>query len=244
MTSEPLETSLNLNVIGVLRSCYHDKFGTPRQSGLVPEATGFIELDSKFYPEAALGGLQSFSHLWILFWFHQNANKTFHPVVHPPRLLGQKMGVWATRSPHRPNPIGLSVVKIDRIAANEGGSARIYVSGIDLVDGTPVLDIKPYVAEVDSVPEAQSGWLNKVATSEIQVQWSIEPPKDLELKKRVENTLKLDPRPAVYRGFEGADEQKYRSTHAVRISGYDFQFKFESEHLVNVLGYKSLSLNA
>lgn len=142
-----------LRVVGVLRSCFREKFGTPRQPLLVPDATATLTIAKEFLPEHSLAGLQRFSHVWLLSYFHLNTNKTVRPKIHPPRLQGESIGLFASRSPHRPSPIGLSLA---RLAAVEG--ATLHLSGIDLVDGTPILDVKPYIPEWDIAPDATPGW--------------------------------------------------------------------------------------
>ncbi|CEM38536.1 unnamed protein product [Vitrella brassicaformis CCMP3155] len=151
--------TVNLKVIGVCRSCYGEKYGAPRQGILCPASHGVIVFDQQ-YTEAYLDGLDSFSHLWIIFLFHMaldaDGNAVMKPKVRPPKLLGTKVGVFATRSPHRPSPIGLSAAKIERVAGR-----CVYVSGIDLVDKTPVIDIKPY-HPLDALPGVSVGcpqWL-------------------------------------------------------------------------------------
>lgn len=148
------------------------------------------------------------------------------------------MGVFATRSPHRPNPIGLSLVKIERVEKD-----GIVLSGVDLVDGTPVLDIKPYLPEIENRPDAIGGWTQQVPQSNFQIKWSegfsrqvdewalrIEQPL---LKQLIEETLRLDPRPLVYRGYEGGDSP-YRQIHAVRLFDGDIHFRFISEMEIEI----------
>lgn len=234
-----------MQIIGVIESCYRDKFGTPRQPGLAPSSWARLRIQKEWQPESALEGLEGFSHLWVIFQFHQNTNLRYHAKVHPPRLGGQQIGVFATRSPHRPNPIGLSLVKIEKI---EGDS--IYLSGVDLVDGTPVLDIKPYIPEVESIPEARGGWSKEAPKSKASVQWTAEQEKMVQqwserisqpkLKELIEETLSLDPRPVVYRGYEG-EESPYRQTHAVRLFDGDIHFAFTSPDVIEIREIRLLS---
>lgn len=229
--------------IGYVESCYPDKFGTPRQSGLIPEAVGFLRISRTWQPEVSLQGLSEFSHLWIVFWFHQLKDYRFHAKVHPPRLLGESVGVFATRSPHRPNPLGLSLVKIKSVEA-EG----IWVEGVDLVDGTPILDIKPYLVGTESVVEANSAWTEKASSSEIVVHWTPELANKLTswsqrigrpgLRELVESTLKLDPRPVVYRGREGENQNPYRDEHAVRFYDGDIHFRFLNPQTIEITQVK------
>jgi tRNA (adenine37-N6)-methyltransferase len=140
--------------IGIIHSCFKEKFGIPRQPGLAPLATAELELLPPYNDRDALDGLEGCSHIWVQFVFHANSRSEWKPKVKPPRLGGNKsLGVFATRSPTRPAPIGLSVVKLDGIVERDS-KLRLQLSGIDLLDGTPVLDIKPYVPYVDLVPAA------------------------------------------------------------------------------------------
>lgn len=234
-------TNLQITPIGVVESCYPDKFGTPRQPGLVKEALAKILIHPQSQPKESLQGLEGFSHLWIIFWFHQNRSGRFHAKVHPPRLEGKTMGVFATRTPHRPNPIGLSLVEIVKIL-HDG----VIVRGADLISGTPVLDIKPYLPEVECVPSARQGWTSSVDEKpEVKIEWSDEAwiqfqawsanrSADENLQELIENTIKLDPRPTVYKGFEeGASP--YRTQHAVRFYDGDVHFQFLSQDHVRIL---------
>lgn len=147
------------DAIGTLHTCFKEKFGIPRQPGLITGALGTIKLESDPDLRTAVKGLESFSHLWVVFVFHEHGSRNWKPSIRPPRLGGaRKVGVLASRSPHRPNPIGLSVVKIEEIRLDAESGAEIDVSGVDILDGTPVLDIKPYIPYADSVPEANAGW--------------------------------------------------------------------------------------
>ncbi len=146
--------------IGIVHSCFKEKFGIPRQPGLAPLARAEIELLPPYDDASAFDGLEGCTHLWVQFVFHMNrhANKRdeWKPKVKPPRLGGNKsLGVFATRSPTRPAPIGLSVVRFEGLIEREG-KLLVQISGVDLLEGTPVLDIKPYVPYVDCVPEAQN----------------------------------------------------------------------------------------
>ena len=142
-----------LRVIGVLSSCFREKFGTPRQGHLAPGATATLTVRPEHSPAQSLAGLEGFSHVWLVSWFHLNTNKKPVAKVHPPRLKGRTVGLFASRSPHRPNPLGLSLARLVKV---EG--ATLHLSGIDLVDGTPILDIKPYIPASDGAPDASSGW--------------------------------------------------------------------------------------
>lgn len=147
-------TEIRLRPIAVLRTPFAEKFGVPRQSGLVPEAEGRVEFLPEFAAPEFTRGLEAFSHVWLITGFHENPPWTGSAVVRPPRLGGnERVGVFASRSPNRPNPLGLSLV---RILAHEPGTLR--VAGIDAVDGTPVSDVKPYLPWTEAVPDAKSDW--------------------------------------------------------------------------------------
>ena len=153
--------------VGIVRSCFKEKFAIPRQPQLAPAARGVLELLPPFDQGEAVAGLEQVSHVWLLFLFHQALEDTPRLKVRPPRLGGNKsMGVFATRATHRPNGIGQSVVRLESV---EPG--RLLLSGIDLLDGTPVLDIKPYVPYADSVLEASNAMASD-APEPIAVQWS------------------------------------------------------------------------
>lgn len=148
-----------VKVIAHIRSDFSTKFGIPRQSGLVDELTARIVFTPPFRNEAALRGLEGFSHLWLIWEFSKARREAWSPTVRPPRLGGnQRLGVFATRSPFRPNPIGLSCVKIDRVEHHPELGPVIHVLGADLLDGTPILDLKPYLPYADAHPEAAGGF--------------------------------------------------------------------------------------
>ncbi len=156
-----------LRVIGTLRSCFREKFGTPRQPLLVPGATATLTIAREFLPEHSLAGLDRFTHVWLISYFHLNTNKMVRPKIHPPRLKGESIGLFASRSPHRPSPIGLSLARLVEIK-----DATIHLAGIDLVDGTPILDIKPYIPEWDIAKDATGGWTNDAPFPSLKVCFS------------------------------------------------------------------------
>ena len=148
-----------LKIIARIRSDFSDKFGIPRQSGLVEELKASIVLEPEFRNPDALRGLDGFSHLWLIWQFSKAVREDWSPTVRPPRLGGnERMGVFATRSPFRPNPIGLSCVKLDRVELHPELGPVIHVAGADLMDGTPIYDIKPYLPYADCKPEAVGGF--------------------------------------------------------------------------------------
>ena len=154
-------TTYTFEPIGTIHSCFKEKFGTPRQPGLVNEAEAQLEIFPPFRQKEAFRCLESFSHIWILFVFHHCIQSGWKATVRPPRLGGnQRVGVFASRSGFRPNPIGQSVVALSSVALDKG-QFHLHIKGIDLIDGTPVLDIKPYLSYADSLPQAQCGYACK-----------------------------------------------------------------------------------
>lgn len=199
----------SFKAIGYVSSPFKEKFGIPRQPGLMSQAKGIIKLNPDPDLKTALRSLEQFSHIWIVFVFHQHGGHKWKPSIRPPRLGGNvKVGVLASRSPHRPNPIGISAVAIEKIELDSAEGPEIHVSGVDLLDGTPVLDIKPYIPYADSIPDANAGWaaepikrhevtFNTQAStdlSDIEKQSSLEDAKSL--KSFILEMLELDPRPA------------------------------------------------
>lgn len=186
--------------VGILRSCFKEKFAIPRQPQLAPAARGVLELLPPFDGGEAVAGLEQVSHVWLLFLFHQALEDTPRLKVRPPRLGGnQTLGVFASRATHRPNGIGQSVVKLDKVEAG-----RLWLSGIDLLDGTPVLDIKPYVPYADCQLDARNG-IAAAPPELIPVEWTPEALAQARLEGErlgeplvalVEQCLSQDPRPA------------------------------------------------
>ena len=148
-----------MKVIARIRSDFPEKFGIPRQSGLVPQLRAKIVFEPEFRNADALRGIEGFSHLWLIWRFSAAVRETWSPTVRPPRLGGnERVGVFATRSPFRPNAVGLSCVKLEGVAHEEGSGDVLIVSGADLMDGTPIYDIKPYLPYADAHPEARGGF--------------------------------------------------------------------------------------
>lgn len=159
-----------LKTIAKVRTDFPTKFGIPRQSGLVDGLKGQIVFEPEYRNPDALRGLEDFSHLWILWGFSEAVREKWSPTVRPPRLGGNtRMGVFATRSPFRPNPIGLSCVKLDGIVVDERLGSVLEVSGVDMMDGTPVYDIKPYLPQADCYPEAKGGFAERTKEYRLQV---------------------------------------------------------------------------
>ena len=149
---EHMEKGLELKIIGHVRTDFTSKFGIPRQSGLIEELKGTIVMEPEYREPAAFKGLSDFSHIWLIWEFSENLRDGWSPTVRPPRLGGNKrVGVFATRSPFRPNALGLSCVKLEQIEMDEKLGPVLHISGADLMDGTPVFDIKPYLPFVDGI---------------------------------------------------------------------------------------------
>lgn len=158
MTTE-FSSTYSFNPVAVVKSCFKTKFGIPRQPGIIREAHGAIRLLPPYNQPNTIRGLEDFSHLWLVFVFHEAIREGWKATVRPPRLGGDKrIGVFASRSPFRPAPIGLSAVKLENIVIGGHGKIELEVSGLDLVDGTPILDIKPYLPYADIIPEATGGF--------------------------------------------------------------------------------------
>jgi tRNA-Thr(GGU) m(6)t(6)A37 methyltransferase TsaA len=200
---DPRQT-LTLHPIGTIRTSFANKVEAPRQPAAATDATGVIELFADRNLAHAIEDLAGWERIWVIFWFDRNAD--WRPKVLPPRSNTGRKGVLSTRSPHRPNPLGLSVLRLDRV---EGLS--LHVRDVDLLDGTPILDIKPYVAYTDAFPESGNGWLDPRAAdpvnsyavtfgaaAEAQLAW-IAARSELTLRDRIVNTLSLGPQPHPYR---------------------------------------------
>lgn len=224
---------MEIRPIGFIESCYKQKFGTPRQSGLVEEARSVLTIESTYQPEISLDGLAEFSHVWVIFRFHALKDYSFHGKVHPPRLDGESIGLFASRSPHRPNPIGLSLVRLGKI-----NGAQIELWGGDFVDGTPVLDIKPYLKEIESKPDAKSGWAqgkdhfinNLLFNYSPAVIEQMERSETLfkncsitkdQFVKVIEDTIALDPRPKIYKDLD--------REHVIRLWLWDVFFTMDDQ---------------
>lgn len=190
---------ITFKIIARIKSDFSKKFGIPRQSGLVEGLRSTIVFEQEFRNADALRGLEGFSHLWIMWIFSENVRNTWSPTVRPPRLGGNKrLGVFATRSSFRPNPVALSCVKIEEICLNGENGPEIIVSGADLMDGTPIVDIKPYLPYTDARPDALGGFAEEVRGNKLNVD---APPEILnkltkEKQQALLEILEQDPRPA------------------------------------------------
>ncbi|MFO8044985.1 MAG: tRNA (N6-threonylcarbamoyladenosine(37)-N6)-methyltransferase TrmO [Halomonas sp.] len=227
MTETPHHPPITLSPIGVIASDYPDKFGIPRQPGLAPAARASLILVPPFDDPLAVRGLEDFSHLWLTFLFHlspeQVGAKDWTPLVRPPRLGGNaKVGVFASRSTHRPNRLGLSLVELVEIDTRRG--VRLMLGGADLVSGTPVIDIKPYLPWAEARPDARAGFAPEaplklpVAFSDAAMTALAKRPDGDSLHELIQQVLAQDPRPA-YR--QGAEARLY----GVRLRDVDVRFQ-------------------
>ena len=191
---------MEIRPIAVIRTEFSEKFGIPRQSGLASGLRGRIVFNEEYRNPRSLRGLEDFSHLWLIWEFSANRSGDWHAEVRPPRLGGNSyMGVFATRSPFRPNPLGLSCVEIDHIEYDTSEGPVIYVRGADLMDGTPVYDIKPYIRYADSRPDAVCGYVDNLSESALKV--NISDSLAEEWREKIDlgaltQVLELDPRPS------------------------------------------------
>ena len=218
---------MEIEAIGYLRTCFGGKFGVPRQPGLCPSAWGILELGEKYRSLEAVRGLEGFSHVWLVFGFHETVEEGWKPTVRPPRLGGnERVGVFASRSTYRPNGLGLSLVKLDGVGMEmeEGCEAPVLrFSGVDLVDGTPIYDIKPYLPYAESLPHAIGGYAGETPE---RVRVEIEAGAkagfealDERSQRVICEVLSLDPRPAAGRDVE--------RTYGAELCGRNVRFRFE-----------------
>ena len=213
---------MNIQPIAYIRTEFSEKFGIPRQSGLADSLRGTVIFTPDYRNPDALRGLDGFSHIWLIWEFSANSSRgEWQPTVRPPRLGGNdRMGVFATRSPFRPNPLGLSCVEIDRIEPDTPEGPLIHVRGADLMDGTPIYDIKPYIKYADSRPHSVCGYVDSLQERTLKVVL----PEDISAKvedKRVlpalVQTLGLDPRPS----YHNDPEREY----GLSFAGLNVRFK-------------------
>ena len=213
-------------MIGYIRTDFPEKFGIPRQSCLIEGLEGTIIMEPKFRSQEAFRGLADYDYIWLLWGFSENRERPFNATVKPPRLGGNKrMGVFATRSPYHPNEIGLSCVRLKEVCMDEKLGPVLKVAGVDLMDRTPIYDIKPYLPFADSHPDARAGFSDEVREKRLEVEfpqslleWYPEQKRDSVLE-----LLSQDPRPAYQ---EDPDRQ-----YGVSYAGYDIHFKVEGDRL-------------
>lgn len=207
--------------IAYIRTGFHTKFGIPRQSGLVSSLQGTIVFQPEYRNPDALRGLEEFSHIWLIWQFSEAVREEWSPTVRPPRLGGNtRMGVFATRSPFRPNPIGLSCVRIESVELSTPDGPVLHVSGADLMDGTPIYDIKPYIPYADAYPDARSGFVNGAPEAKLQVVIPETLPLNARQREALTQILALDPRPA-YQDTPGKEYGMVFENRNIRFSVQD-----------------------
>lgn len=219
----------SIKPIAYIKTDFTSKFGIPRQSGLVDELEAKIIFEPQYRIPEAFRGLEGYSHVWLLWQFSECADKEWSPTVRPPRLGGNKrMGVFASRSPFRPNSIGLSCVKLISIDETEENGTVLTVSGADLLDGTPIIDVKPYLPYVDSHPEASGGFALQEKEGSLDVVFAAELLSDIPADKQeaLKAVLKQDPRPQ----YQNDPERIY----GLEFAGYDVRFNVK-ENLLSVV---------
>ena len=226
---------VSIRVIARMKSDFATKFGIPRQSGLVEELRSTIIFEPEYRNSEALRGLEGFSHLWIIWQFSEAVRTEWSPTVRPPRLGGNtRMGVFATRSPFRPNNLGLSCVKLLGVEDTEEFGTVIHVGGADLMDGTPIFDIKPYIPYADSHPDALGGFTDTAGEFLLQVVF----PEDLLAKlprdkqEAAVQVLSHDPRPSYQR--------KPGRVYGLTFAGHDIRFTVEEE-ILTVVAVEAIS---
>ena len=215
-----------MKIIARIKSEFPEKFGIPRQSGLVSSLKAQIIFEEEYRSVDAVRGIDEFSHLWIIWQFSKAVRDTWSPTVRPPRLGGNKrIGVFATRSPFRPNAIGLSSVKIEKIDLDGENAPVIHVSGADLMDGTPIFDIKPYLAYTDAHPDAVGGFTENVADRRLKVEFDGELINSVpdEIKTALCDLLAEDPRPS----YQNDSKRVY----GLSFSGYEIGFTVDKKTL-------------
>ena len=218
--------SIQIDIIAKMRSDFPTKFGIPRQPQLVQELRSTIVFEPEYRNPDALRGLEGFSHLWIIWQFSEAVRTGWSPTVRPPRLGGNaRMGVFATRSPFRPNNLGLSCVKLEGIEQTKELGTVIHVSGADLMDGTPIFDIKPYIPYADAHPEAIGGFTDTAGEFLLQVDFPADLLSLLPEAKRAAavGVLSHDPRPSYQR--------KPGRVYGLLFAGFDIRFTVEEDRL-------------
>lgn len=201
-----------MKIIARIHTDFKTKFGIPRQSGVVEELRGEIVFEPEFRSAEAVRGMEDWSHIWLLWQFSENLRSDWSPTVRPPRLGGNThVGVFATRSPFRPNSIGLSCVRLERVEIDAERGPVIYVSGADLMDGTPIFDIKPYLPYADCHPEAIGGFTDKTEFKTLNV----------EIPKDVQSSIPADKLNAL-KGVLENDPRPHYHNDADRIYGFEF----------------------
>lgn len=218
-----------MNYIARIYTDFSSKFGIPRQSRMVKELQGKIVFEPEFRNPEAVRGLEDFSHIWLIWEFSEAKQTEWSPTVRPPILGGNiRKGVFATRSPFRPNSLGLSAVKLDKVEIDNELGSILYVSGADLMNGTPIFDIKPYIPYADSIPDAKGGFTEEVEKKVLKVVFSDELLKTIPQEKQntLIQVLALDPRPA----YQDGDGRIY----GLEFAGFDVRFLVDDDVLTVV----------
>lgn len=220
-------TDFQFAQIGTIHSPYKEKFAVPRQPGLITDGGGELHLLPPYNQRDAVRGLEGFSHIWLLFIFHQTMKGGWRPMVRPPRLGGNaRMGVFATRSTFRPNPVGMSLVELKGIRCQEE-SVVLELGSLDLVNGTPIIDIKPYLPFAEALPQARAGYAQYAPDADITVYFSPDIQRQLEqleiryphLSRFIQQVLAQDPRPAYRKGEETG------KTYAVSLLDFNIRWR-------------------
>ncbi len=222
-----MKETYKMKIIAHIRSDFPTKFGIPRQSGLVEELCSTIVFEPEYRNPDALRGLEGFSHIWLLWQFSQSICEEWSPTVRPPRLGGnQRVGVFASRSPFRPNAIGLSSVRLDSIVQHPHLGPLLYVRGADLMDGTPIFDIKPYVLHSDCHPDASAGFAAEFRDYALSVTFPPHLLQQVPVEKReaLLGVLAQDPRPA----YQHDEERIY----GLEFAGLEIRFSVYADRLV------------
>ena len=215
-----------MKIIATIHTDFKEKFGIPRQSGIADELESKIVFEPEYRVREAIRGIEDFSHLWLIWQFSEAIRETWSPTVRPPRLGGNKrVGVFATRAPYRPNPIGLSSVRLLRVEHTEDEGDVLIVSGADLLDGTPIYDIKPYLAYTDSHENAIGGFADPVREYSLKVIFCKELLSKIPISKQnaLVKILEHDPRPS----YQNDPDREY----GFRFSDYEIFFKVEADTL-------------
>ena len=218
-----------MEIIARIRNDFPTKFGLPRQSGLVSTLKSTIVFEEPYRVPEALRGLDGYTHLWLIWEFSEAKRDSWSPTVRPPRLGGNvRMGVFATRSPFRPNPVGLSCVKLEAIERRPGLGDVLIVSGADLMDGTPILDVKPYLPFTDSHPDAVGGFAEPVRAYALEVVFAAPLPETMNDQQRqaLRGVLAHDPRPS----YQNDPTRIY----GLSFAGYEVKFSVDGDTLTVV----------
>lgn len=220
-----------MKIIARIHTDFPTKFGIPRQSDMVESLKGTIVFEPEYRSAEALRGIEGFSHIWLIWEFSKSIREGWSPTVRPPALGGNtRMGVFATRSPFRPNPIGLSVVKLEKVELHTEQGPVLHVSGVDMMEDTPIFDIKPYVPYTDSQPEATGGFTDTIEKQQLKVVFSEQLLSLIPSEKRqtLIEVLSLDPRPS----YQDDPERVY----GLLFAGFDIRFSV----IENVLTVKEI----